>query len=836
MSTGYGRRFNRVQCTAAVWFLCQTFAAAQLPVAELDSLYPPIIEAGKTSEVTGSGTWLDDLSALVFSSPEVKGDPIWLSETEYRKSPRQDGLRFSVTVPADFPSQVIEARTAGYYGLSTSCPLTIVPSGTRLIADGGGAAHHQIDSAPELPREAYAYGTLDSKQIDWWKFTVKKDQRVVIHCRAGQILSQADATLLLTDARGVELQRDRDTVGRDPLIDFTAPKAGAYWIGVHDFFFNGGVNYPYILQITSRPWIDAVFPPAGRAGETFEATLLGRNLPGGSSGESLFIGDKPIETLRVKIALPKERPGPRYGWESPAQAMLSTFPFALANSNTVPVGFSNQTVTVLENDADPQALSPPCEAAARFDFPGDIDSFRFAAKKGAVYWIEAIGHRLSGKCDPFLAVEKITKNSDGTEKFQTVREGDDQSASGGTVFPNGSRDLSLSFTADQDGEYRVTVVNQFGSGGPDQIYRLVIREADPDFAAIAVAERPFTEQRQAYPAVPLLRKGGTFPLRILLDRHDGFGQEITVQAENLPPGVTCPPVTIPSKENGVRLILCAAPDAALWRGFIDLKASAKLGENQVLTRSVRLGSLVRGAPDYSRSRLQSRLELGVPLAVSEHESAPAAIELKTPRQLSVEIGGKLEIAFSVVSNSPRKGNLAVTVSGLRGLRKPPVVNIAEKAKEGKVVLDFSPKNGVFLPEEGTWNFLLKGTGITRYQSNPQALRRAEEENTLAESLEKKYAEEAAKCKAELAKARRAVEAAEKTNQNAAIANAKTLLAQAEKRAAAAEAERATAEKEKTAAAQRLAQAKKASALRDVKVAAWSAPLVVEVKNKPKKSK
>ena len=281
---------------------------AQLPVPEVHSINPPVVEAGKTTEVTVTGVQLDDLTELVFSNPAIKGKPVLLPESEFWKYPRQNGLRFSVAVPADQPPQTVEARTAGFFGLSTPCPLVIAPSGAKILADSAGAAHHQIATAPELPREALAHGTTDANQVDWWKFSVKKGERLVIHCRGEQINSQADPTLSVVDGRGFELEKNRDTVGRDPFIDFTAPADGDYWVGVYDFFYNGGVNFPYILQVTAQPWIDAVFPPAGKPGQSYRATLYGRNLPGGSPGEGLQIGGKSIETLQVVIQVPATPP------------------------------------------------------------------------------------------------------------------------------------------------------------------------------------------------------------------------------------------------------------------------------------------------------------------------------------------------------------------------------------------------------------------------------------------------------------------------------------------------------------------------------------------------
>ena len=81
----------------------------------------------------------------------------------------------------------------------------------------------------------------------------------------------------------------------------------------------------------------------------------------------------------------------------------------------------------------------------------------------------------------------------------------DTPAAPGTRLSSGSRDLTLLIAAGAAADYRITTINQFGSGGPAHLYRLVLREARPDFELLAVAERSHYELTQAYPAAPLLR-------------------------------------------------------------------------------------------------------------------------------------------------------------------------------------------------------------------------------------------------------------------------------------------------------------------------------------------
>ncbi|MCB1207005.1 MAG: pre-peptidase C-terminal domain-containing protein [Verrucomicrobiae bacterium] len=748
-------------------------ARAQLPSAELQTLNPPVIRAGETTTVTVGGLNLEELTGLAFSNPGIKAEVVAGTK------------QFRVTVPVEAPEGPVEVRADGYFGRSTSRFLTIAAKETPVVADSGTANHDPV-TAPALPLEAVAYGSTDANQIDRWKLPLTKGQHILVHCRSERIDSRADASLILTDSQGKVIATNHNAVGRDPLLDFTAPADGDYLVGVHDFLYNGGAEYTYLLTATTRPWIDAVFPPAGQEGQALEATLLGRNLPGGSPGEGLLLDGQPLETLNVRIPVPAPE-GPAPDPATPARAMLPGFTFSHEGSNPVRIGVTSLPVVSETNDGELPPLNVPCEVAARFDQDGDSDAFRFSAKANTAYWIEVTGDRIAGTVDPYLVIEKITKGADGKETLAVVREGDDTASKGGTRLQTGSRDATLSLAPGEASDYRITVVNQFVSGGPTHLYRLAIREAKPDFELFAVQERSHYEKTETHPAATLLRKGGTEPIRVHIYRRDGFDAPITLEATGLPAGVTCPPVTASLKEDSVRLVFQATPDAAGWNGDIHIIGKSRSGEAEVV-REARGASFVQGAADTAKERLRPRLGATIPLSVSATEKAPVSLEVGNGGRFAVEMGGKLEIPVKIAARNGVKGALVLTADGLQGLRQSPTLSLAEKTDEGKMTLTFTPQNNVFTPEAGTWTFVLKAVGTTSYRRMPEAAEAA------AAAL--KQADEALK-------------------------NAKP-----EEKDALTKAKAAAEAKSKAAAA--------AAAPKDVKFSAYTLPIVVEVKAPPKK--
>src|SRR5262249_31001582 len=135
------------------------------------------------------------------------------------------------------------------------------------------------ETAMEVPVDSAIAGATTAAAADYFKFTAKKGQRLLIECNAPEIDSRLSPVLTVFEAAGRELDISR----RGGLLDFTAPADGSYLLKLHDLAFAGSGEYFYRLALTSGPHIDFVFPPCGRPGTKEKFTLYGRNLPGGAS-------------------------------------------------------------------------------------------------------------------------------------------------------------------------------------------------------------------------------------------------------------------------------------------------------------------------------------------------------------------------------------------------------------------------------------------------------------------------------------------------------------------------------------------------------------------------
>ena len=271
-------------------------AHAQLPAARLDAVFPPGGQAGSTFEVTTRGADLDDASALLFSREGISA----------ALKTAEDGTpvagRFVVTIAPDTKPGFVEARLHGRYGLSN--PRAFVIGDRPEVTESDG--NHTHETALEVALGTVINGHTDSTNADFFAFTATQGQRVLIDAWAHRIDSRADATLTLYNAAGTELDRNRDTNRRDPLIDFMAPDDGRFVVRVHDFLNRGGGEFFYRLSIRTGPYIDFILPAAGRPGAESTFTVYGRNLPDAEPTQERTSDGKPLEKRTVRIALPAD--------------------------------------------------------------------------------------------------------------------------------------------------------------------------------------------------------------------------------------------------------------------------------------------------------------------------------------------------------------------------------------------------------------------------------------------------------------------------------------------------------------------------------------------------
>lgn len=675
---------------ATALIIATSALAAELPVARLDSIFPPGGKAGTEVDAAVTGVDLDEAKALHFSHPGITAEP--------------KDKRFIVKIAPDVPPGIYDVRVSGLLGISNPRAFAVsdLPQAVEPATNTTAAA------AMEVPLDTTVAGTAKAGVADWFRFTGKRGQRLLIDCEAPALDSRMSPVLTVLDASARELETSR----RGGLLDFTAPADGSYLLRLHDLSFAGTADYFYRLTLNTGPRLEYLFPPCGQPGSKAKFTLYGRNLPGGTPANLTAYDGKPLDKLDLEIDLPAAADSRADGLSHPAAVALDGFHFRLKTphiSNPVFIGFTAAPVSA---EAEPnntpgqaQKLSLPCEVAGQFFGAGDTDTFTFDAKKGDAWWIEVISQRLDLPTNPFLLIERDAAVVQEVAGSAT--------AVGGLRFSTATTDPSVRFEAKEDGTYRLTLRDLFGNTrqDPRNVYRLAIRKAAPDFHLAALAEPPpeKKDDRAAAPRAALIRADGTAAIKVLALRRDGFGGAIDLQIEGLPAGVKALPGRIAAGANEGVIVVAGVEKPERWAGPVRIIGQAKIGDCEV-TREARGGVVRWTVADANTASVQSRLTRDFGLGVTT-EPAPVSIVAIEEKCWEIPAGGKVEIPLKVTRRGEFKEALKLKAAGAPGLDPVKEIDVAANASTANFTLDLATAR--LAPGEHTIHFTAQTKGKFR---------------------------------------------------------------------------------------------------------------------------
>ncbi len=675
-----------------------------IPGTTLGKIFPAGGQQGTTFDVEVSGSPFAAVDRLHFSDPGITAQlqpvdpPAGQAPADAEK--RQPSARFRVTIAPAVKPSTYDVRAIGSDGVSNPRIFAVGTQPELLEVE----PNNHPSQATEVPLGAVVNGRVEPQaDVDYFKFKAVAGQRLILDCSAYRIDSRLDAVMVLYNSAGEELQRSRDYLRRDPLIDFTAPADAEYLVAVRDLTYAGSPRNVYRLSIGANPHIDFVFPPAGVAGTEARYRLFGRNLPGSRPTGELTIDGKPLELLEVSIPLPSDPAIQQIAAGSvlePVEAGIDGVEFQLASpagpSNPVLVSLATAPVVAEQepNDdsAHAQALQLPCECAGQFYPRGDRDWFSFEAHKGDSYWIEVFGQRLGLPADPVIVVQQVAMNPAGEEVVTDLATVDDNGANpAGELFFMACDDPVYSFVAPADGKYRVMVTDLAGTerSDPRFVYRLSIRRPAPDFRLVAVPRFPpnNVEIAKVPPQVwnPTLRRGATDLIEIIALRRDGFDGNIDVSIAGLPPGVSAPAITIGPGQSLGAIVLSAAEDApdiaTAGIGAVSLTGTAHIDQADV-ARTARLATMASGGA-ANQVTPRSRLARDLVVGVAGGPVFPLGLEVSASSTLEMARPGTVKFPVNLVRRGDFKGGVAVVA-----LELPPGA-----ASKGTITIDPDKTSG-----------------------------------------------------------------------------------------------------------------------------------------------
>lgn len=692
---------------ALVAVLGGTSALLAQPTPKISYVMPMGGQAGTTFDLRVAGSDMPDAIGLHFNFPGVKVE-VGTSESttvpkgmaKGKQPPQPTNLTthlFKVTLPPDAPLGIQDVRIITKAGISN--PRAFVVSDQKEYVEA--EPNNDVPQAQKIELNSIVNGVITTPtDIDYYVFSGKKGQRVVCSCLSTSIDSRLPAALQLYGADGAYLGFNRSYNNGDALLDATLPADGEYYVRVFSFSYTqGGIDYFYRLNVTTAPWIDAVFPPVVEPGKDTQVTVYGRNLPGGKLDPTAVVNERVLEKAVITVKGPSDPAALQRlatsTFVAPPASMLDGFDVRVkgpaGQSNAYLMTYAPAPVVLDNGDNDTaekaQKITLPCVIAGQIEKKADRDWYVFSVKKGQVFAIDAVADRVGAPVE-LLYQMRDEKGFLYTEQRENLEIMSPQ------FFSRTEDPQRYRFVAPADGTFHMMVTSRdaFSLYSPRHLYTIRISADEPDFRLIAMPTSVLA------PEANTINQAGGAAFNVYVWRFGGFNEEITLAGENLPAGLGLRPQTVAPGQKQAVLVVHAEADAKPWAGPITIVGTATTGGKK-LKREVRAATIswpVAAANTPTITRLDREL------AVAVREKAPYSLVVSTDK-IKVNQGEKITIPVKVAGNADFKGTVQVGVLGGPPGLLPQNVSLTS-GQGGNVSLDI--KGGPVPP--GNYTVFLRG--------------------------------------------------------------------------------------------------------------------------------
>ncbi len=634
-----------------------------LPSPRLLTMMPMGGQAGTNVEVTISGEYLEDVSELSFSSPKITAKPVLGPDGKMVEN------KFLITIAPDAPIGVHDARVMSRMGISSARVFSIgsLPEITRI------KPNTSLETALALPVNSVCNGVMTNRAVDYYSFQGINGKRIAVDCAALGIDSKLNPVVIIADAKGRDLLVNR-TGG---ALDFTPTADGTYLIKLQSLTFQGGPQQFYRLALQEI------------------------------SGS----GPIPRQASTAKVS--------SFSWPpvgAPAGPVL-----AETEPNNLP--------------AQAQKITLPCDIGGNFFPAADVDTFEFSARKDEVWWVEVGSERLGLPTDPFVLVQRVTKEGEKETLTDVAELYDIPSPMKVTIngysydgppYNAGSPDVLGKVEIKEDGVYRLEVRDLFGGtrNDPGNHYRLIVRQAAPDFSLVAWAVHMELRNgdRSALSKPIALRGGAGMAFEVVVVRRDGFDDDIELGMEDLPAGVSARGLKIPAGKVQGMMIISAAQNAPRSFGIAKMFGRAQINGASV-TRPCRLASMEWPVKDASTEKIPSpRLVADVPISITDAEQASVSIVAAENKVWESKVGETLKIPLKVTWNSEFTGSSLKMKTYGAGFEAVKEFDIPLNAPAAEAVIDLA----ALKTPPGEFSIAFYGTAVVNYRYNPASIKVAEE--------------------------------------------------------------------------------------------------------------
>lgn len=559
----------RMLVTASVCLALASSAFAASP--RLGSITPRGVQRGQELTVSFNGSNLSDAEEIFFY--EGKSFEV----TKLEATGNKVTVTLKIAADARLGEHVAQVRTKT--GLSDY--RTFWVEHLAVVAEKEPNSDFAEPQVIELNR--VVNGNVGNEDVDYYVIEAKKGQRISAEVVAMRLSTALfDPYVAILDEKRFELSANDDTplALQDAYASIVAPADGKYIIEVRESAYANGNNYR--LHVGTFPRPTATYPAGGKFGEELEVKFLG--LP---SGE-----------LKQKFTLPTE--------EVTDFGIFATDDGGIAPTPNNFRLFEHGNAFEAEPNNE-RATASPVELPLAFNGiiqePGDVDFFKFSAKKGQRFEVECYARRIRSGLDPVMNLYKADGGS--------IKGSDDSRGP----------DSYFRFDVPADGEYTIRITDHLGRGGPNLVYRIEFQAVKPTLSlSIPRVERYGQYRQQIY--VP---RGGRFATLINAGRAN-FGGELVLEGKDLPEGITMICENMPANMSSMPVVFEAAADAPLSGKL--LAFTARHVDNEAIRgRFGNSADFVRGGPGQSIYRRKAVRQL----AVAVVDELPFKIDIVVPK-------------------------------------------------------------------------------------------------------------------------------------------------------------------------------------------------------------
>lgn len=514
-------------------------------------------------------------------------------------------------------------------------------------------------AAPQvIPMNVTVNGVADYEDVDYYVVEAKKGERITAEIEGIRLgITFFDPYVAILNSGRFELASSDDNalVWQDGAASIVAPEDGKYYIQVRESSYAGNGACIYRVHIGNFPRPLAVLPAGGRPGESLQVKFLGDVL--GEKSETVTLPSTLIPNFGL-FAKDDQGIAPSQNW------------FRLSDLPNVIEGEPNET------HDNATRFTAPGAANGVLDKSGDVDHFRFTARKGETWDLRVHARSIRSPLDPVLTIF---------------------AAGGGAIAANddsGGPDAYIRFAAPNDGDFVLQVRDHLGNGGAHYTYRIEVTPIKP---ALTLGVAEFVQYVQPTVAVP---KGNRFGLVLTAARYD-FGGPLVIRGENLPPGITVESPGMTAGQSVVPVIFHATPEAQVAGTLADI-IGALNDPNQPMLKvegSVQQPmTLVRG-----QNAIPVWTEYTSKLPVAVTEEAPFELSIVEPKVPLVR-GGQMDL--KVVAKRKEGFKAAIKVDLLwvpPGIGASGSIAIPEGQNEALI-----PMNAAGNAELATWKIAVRG--------------------------------------------------------------------------------------------------------------------------------